>query len=108
VEVEDELGGDIGFRRFELFGFWHFYHSVSGYNINMSNGENQGIRNFCDRFCTVREPIDSRFLTAEELRKVRQNRPRIRTIYGIDSRHGDRFRAALHNLEAINRMISLL
>lgn len=76
----------------------------------MSNGrENECIRNFCERFCTVKQlPAHQQFLSSEELRKVRQQRPTIQTLYRLDSKQSTSYRTALKNLECINRLVNLL
>jgi len=76
----------------------------------MSNGQdNERIRQFCERFCTVRQqPIDNGFLSSEELRKVRQQRPTIQTLYRIQPAKPYGFRSALRDLHCINQLIDLL
>ncbi len=76
----------------------------------MSNGQdNQSVREFCERFCTVRQQhVDNDFLSSEELRKVRQRRPTIQTLYRIEPSKSHSFRNALRDLNCINRLIDLL
>lgn len=68
------------------------------------------MKEFCERFCTVQQPsfVNNDFLSQEEIRKIRQHRPTIRTLYRLEPPKEQTFRTALRNLDCINRILDLL
>lgn len=72
----------------------------------MAEENNEWIKNFCNKHCTVKkETYHEAFFTAEELRKVRQKRPTLVQNYEMSPYVPSKFQKAMKDISEINSML---
>jgi len=66
------------------------------------------LKNFCDEHCKVKAVTHEEFFTAEELRKIRQKKPKIQSMYKMEKITLSKYQTAMNDLSIINSIIDII
>ena len=66
------------------------------------------MKKFCDEHCRVGQPNNEQFFTAEEIRKIRQKRPKIKPAYKMSKVKLSQYQKAMSDLSIINSVIDIM
>mgnify|MGYP006946568561 FL=1 len=77
-------------------------------STNASENPDSLFRKLCDEHCKVVPISHEQFFTAEELRKIRQKRPKIQPMYRMQKVTLSKYQRAIADLSTINSIIDIM
>ena len=70
--------------------------------------EDSLVKNFCDEHCKVKSISNEQFYTAEQLRKIRQKRPKLKALYRMQKVNLTKYQKAMADISVINSIIDTM